>query len=60
MDGGRIFVPMPEIRPISEDDVEYFWNMSSLGVKVCRIIGKYYIYDDLAGVARRSHITLVE
>ena len=60
VDGGRIFVPMPEIRPISEDNVEYFWNISSLGVKVCRIIGKYYIYSDLAGVARRSHITLVE
>jgi hypothetical protein len=60
VDGGRIFVPMPEIRPVSDEDVEYFWNTSSLGVKVCRIIGKYYIYNDLAGVARRSHIALVE
>jgi len=60
VDGGRIFVPMPEIRPIRGDDVEYFWNTNSLGVKVCRIIGKYYIYNDLASVAHRSRIALVE
>jgi len=60
VDGGRIFVPMLEIRPVSEEDVEYFWNTNSLGVKVCRIIGKYYIYNDLAGVAQRSRIALVE
>ena len=60
VDGGRIFVPLPEVRPISEDDVQYFWNTNSLGVRVCGIIGKYYIYNDLAGVAQRSRIALVE
>jgi hypothetical protein len=59
VDGGRIFVPMPEIRPLNGDHVEYFWNTNSLEVKVCKIIGSYYIYNDLAGVAQRSRITLV-
>lgn len=60
VDGGRIFVPMPELRPISEEEVEYFWNMNSLEVKVCRVIGSYYIYGDIRGVAKRSKVALVE
>jgi hypothetical protein len=60
VDGGRIFVPMPQSRPTSEDEVEYFWNMHSLEVKVCMVIGSYYIYNDIRGVAKRSHIALVE
>lgn len=61
VDGGRIFVPMPEVRPIAgKDEVEYFWNMNSLELKVCRVVGRYYIYNDIRGVARRSRIALVE
>lgn len=60
VDGGRIFVPIPELRPIGDNDVEYFWNMNSLDIKVCKIIGTYYIYNDISGVAKRSRITLVE
>lgn len=60
VDGGRIFVPSPELRPVSENDVEYFWNMNSLEIKVCKIIGTYYIYEDIYGVAKRSRIALVE
>ena len=56
MDGGRIFVPMAGVRPAGE----YFWNMNSLEVKVCRIIGTYYRHQDLEGVARMSKVTLVE
>ena len=59
MDGGRIFVPMPDIRPTGPGTVEYFWNLQSLEVKVCRVIGDYYIYKDLEGVARTSKVTLV-
>lgn len=60
VDGGRIFVPIPELRPVSKNDVEYFWNMNSLEIKVCKIIGTYYIYEDIYGVAKRSRIALVE
>ncbi len=60
VDGGRIFVPMPELRPVGEKDFEYFWNMNSLDIKVCKVIGTYYIYNDIPEVAKRSHIALVE
>ncbi len=60
MDGGRIFVPMPELRPRGGDEVEYLWNRSSLEVKVCRIIGQHYIYENLEGVGRRSGVTIID
>lgn len=60
MDGGRIFVPMAEVRPIGSGGVEYFWNANSLEVKVCRIIGSYYIYENLEGVARMSKVSVIE
>ena len=60
MDGGRIFVPMAEVRPTGNDKVEYFWNINSLEVKVCRIVGDYYIYNDLEGIAKMSHVAIVK
>jgi len=59
LDGGRIFVPMPD-RTIEGDKVRYLWNLNSLEVKVCKIIGSYYIYKDIAGVARMSKVVIVE
>lgn len=59
-DGGRIFVPMPGVRPLPDGTVDYFWNLSSLEVRVCRIVGEYYIYDNLEGIARRSNVSIVE
>lgn len=60
MDGGRIFVPMADLRPLENNAVEYFWNLESLEVRLCRVIGEYYIYKNLEGVARVSKITLVQ
>ena len=60
MDGGRIFVPVAEGRPTGADNVEYFWNLNSLEVKVGRIVGSYYIHNNLEGVAQRSGVTLVQ
>lgn len=60
MDGGRIFVPMAGVRLDATEAPEYFWNLNSLEVWVCRIIGSYYIYKTLEGVARTSKVTLVE
>lgn len=59
MDGGRILVPITESRPNSNGGLSYLWDTNSLGVKVCRIIGTYYIYEDLEGVARRSGVSIV-
>ena len=60
MDGGRIFVPMTERRFDATGSTEYFWNINSLAVSVCRIIGSYYIYQNLEGIARTSKVILVE
>lgn len=60
MDGGRIFVPMADIRPVSNGNVEYFWNLNSLNVKVCRVIGDYYIYKNLEGIAKMSRVALIQ
>jgi hypothetical protein len=60
IDGGRIFVPMAEVRLDAAGTQEYFWNINGLEVAVCRIIGSYYIYETLEGVARTSKVVLVE
>ena len=60
LDGGRIFVPMPEIRPVGNSTVEYFWHLGSLEIKVARIIGNYYIHKSLEGVAKVTRVALVE
>lgn len=59
MDGGRILVPMTDSHSVGNDEVEYFWKANSLEVRICRVIGKYYIYEDLEGVARRSRVKVV-
>ena len=59
LDGGRIFVPMPD-HSLEDDTIRYLWNLNSLEVKVCNVIGRYYIYKDLAGVAKMSKVVLVE
>lgn len=60
MDGGRIFVPMTEARPTNGRDIEYFWNINSLAVKVCRVIGSYHIYNNLEGIANMSRVVIIE
>ncbi|MCH8034479.1 MAG: hypothetical protein IH950_12095 [Bacteroidetes bacterium] len=60
MDGGRIFVPMPDIRAIDDETVEYFWNLNSLEVKVYNIVGEFYIYESIDRVAKRSKIEVVQ
>ena len=59
IDGGRIFVPMPD-RKIENDKSVFFWNMNSLEIKVANIIGEYYIYEDIHGVARRSKVEIIK
>lgn len=59
MDGGRIFVPRTGVRKNKVGETEYFWDLNSLEVKVCRIIGRYYIYNNLEGVARCSNVILI-
>lgn len=60
MDGGRIFIPLPDLQMLDDDSVEYFWNLNSLEVKVGRVVGVYYIYNNLEGVAKRSKIEIID
>lgn len=57
MDGGRIFVPLPE-QETENNKIKYYWKKHSLQFKVGRVIGHYYIYDSLEGVARQSKIEI--
>ena len=59
LDGRRVFVPMPEIRGRGDSgDVQFVWSRSSLELKLCNVIGQYYIYDDLVGIARRTGVQI--
>lgn len=58
LDGGRIFVPLPDLKYENEKP-NYFWNMNSLEMEVCKIIGHYYIWKDIYGVAKQSNIEII-
>lgn len=53
LDGGRYFVPLPQIRQSEkalvsqEADPEFFWQRGTLAYKVAQIIGKYYRFESL-------------
>ncbi len=58
LDGGRIFVPLPQVE--SENGQRRFiWRRESLVFKVGRIIGDFYIYDSLEGIAKMSSIKII-
>jgi len=58
-DGGRIFVPLPKTEVNRQNsEINYIWDRNSLEFKVGRIIGEYYIYNSLEGVAERSKIEI--
>lgn len=56
--GGRIFVPLPELQSEGNQTV-YIWKINSLQYKVCQIIGQYYIYQNIEGIARMSKIRII-
>lgn len=58
IDGGRIFVPSAE-KKIEDKNVINFWNLESLRIKVCNVIGQYYIYNDIYGIAKVSKIEII-
>lgn len=61
LDGRRVFVPMPELRGRGDsDDVQFVWSRSSIELKLCDIIGQYYVYNDLSGIARRTGVRIVD
>jgi hypothetical protein len=59
VDCGRIFVPVPDVEYSETEKPRYYWSLNSIEVQVCNIIGHYYIYTNLIGVAKRSGIDIV-
>ncbi|OGX23680.1 MAG: hypothetical protein A2Y03_06990 [Omnitrophica WOR_2 bacterium GWF2_38_59] len=57
LDGGRRFAPMTEREFVNNKPV-YYWDINSLEVKACRIIGEYYRGKDLEDVARESNVEM--
>lgn len=57
-DGGRIFVSWPDIEYKDEERL-FYWDKNSISYKVMKIIGEYYIYDNIEGVAERSKIKII-
>lgn len=56
-DGGRISVPLPELEIINEKQI-FYWDVNSLECKIGKVIGHFYIYNSIEGVARQSKIEL--
>ena len=56
-DGGRIFVPMPQTE-MKGHQATFFWNKNSLEYKIGLIIGQYYIYNSIEGIAKKSNVEI--
>jgi len=56
-DGGRIFVPLPELES-NNDEVTYYWERNSLDFKIGKIIGNFYIHKTIEGVAKIAKIEI--
>lgn len=61
VDGGRIFVPIPELQNVDlkNSSRTFVWKTQSLGVRVSRKIGSYYIHNNLEGVAKMAGIKVL-
>jgi len=56
-DGGRIFVPLPESK-FKDKTQTFHWQIQSIAFKVGKIIGSFYIYNSLEGIAEASKILI--
>jgi len=58
-DGGRIFIPLPEVS--IENKVRFFqYKENSLEYKLAKIIGKFYIYKTIEEVSKKSGIKIIK
>jgi len=56
-DGGRILVPLPN-RELVNGELSFWFDKDSLEYKIGKIIGDFYIYTSLEGVAKTSNIQI--
>lgn len=66
-DGGRISVAMPKMETDSEknnwknkgdENVTFFWEKNSLDVKLTKLIGSFYSYENIEAIAKMSKIEI--
>jgi hypothetical protein len=58
-DGGRIFVPRPAATPTGDRQLSFSFERNSLEYRVGQIIGQFYIYNTLEGVAQMAGIAVL-
>lgn len=58
VDGGRIFIPLPKKEVDVSNNVHYYWERKSLDFLIGEIIGEFYIYESIGGVARMSRVDI--
>jgi hypothetical protein len=59
VDGGRLLVPITKIIIVNEKPL-YFWDKDSLEYKVSVLIGEFYIYKTIEGVAERMRVEILK
>jgi len=57
LDGGNLFVPLPDTETINEQLI-YYWDKESLKYNVGKIIGLFNSYGSLEAIAERSNIEI--
>lgn len=57
-DGARIRVPLPKIKMVNDKRIWYF-DKKSLEYKLGKVIGEFYIYNNIKGIAKRSKIKII-
>jgi hypothetical protein len=60
LDGGRYFVPMPEIRPLPNERRSFYWERNSLLYKVGKLVSTFYHpHESLETFAGRQGIEII-
>jgi hypothetical protein len=57
LDGGRVLVPMPQVRLENGKQI-FYWREPSLKFKLGELIGRFYIHNNMYGVASFCHIAI--
>jgi hypothetical protein len=57
LDGGRVLVPMPRVRVENRRQI-FYWRESSLEFSLGEIIGRFYIHNNMYGVASFCHVMI--
>ena len=56
-DSARIFVPLPKTRTENGNRI-FYWSRNSLDYKLGKVVGDFYIYESMEGIARMSNIRI--